>query len=166
MADGVAGHERLSDAEIDVLHQVGALPIDAAQARDEEAAARQASHAWDPLIGPWLTPDQALALLDDVTTLEQLEAWRTDHRVLGLVLAGPDQQVMFPAWGIDAGHVLRGLPEVLQTLLPVIDAWTATRWLRTPQAAFEGATPAEALAAGERIDLIVGLAHVQAAKGT
>ena len=162
MDDEVVGHERLSDTEIEVLHQLGALPIGAAQARVEEAAARQAGHEWNPLVGPWLTPDHALTLLGDVTSLEELEAWRTGHRVLGLVLAGPDHQVMYPAWGINAGHVLRGLPQVLQTLLPAVDDWTATRWLRTPQAALGGATPAEALAAGEPAGLIIGLAEGQA----
>ncbi len=87
------------------------------------------------------------------------DTWRTDHRVLGLVLAGPDQQVMYPAWGIHAGHALNGLPEVLWTLTPAVVDWTAARWLRTPQAALGGATPAEALAAGEPADLIIGLAE-------
>lgn len=166
MAEASAGEARLTDAEIDVLHGLGALPIDAAQAHAEQAAARRAGHAWDPLVGPWLTPGQALTLLDDVTTLEQLEAWRTQHRVLGLVMAGADHQIIYPAWGIDAGHALHGLPEVLQTLAPAVDDWTATQWLRTPTDALGGATPAAALAAGEPVDVIIQLAHVQAAGPT
>lgn len=152
----------LTDAEIDVLHGLGVLPFGAVEARLEEAEARAAGHLWDPLIGPFLHADDVTTLLDDVATVEQLVAMRDQHVVLGLVLAGDDDRVLYPSWQFEGGRLLDGLPEVLNILLDAVDPWTTATWLRTPSAAVGGVSPAKALAGDHEAGRVIRLAQSQA----
>lgn len=58
------------------------------------------------------------------------DLYRRGHHLLAC--PGVDGKPLYPSWQFDEhGQPVQGLSTVLAILLPVADAWTVARWLRT-----------------------------------
>ncbi|PFG20151.1 hypothetical protein [Serinibacter salmoneus] len=148
--------EGLSRAHLD-------LSQSAEQTANAMVAALPTHHAYDELIGPFLSSQGARTLLG----LESRQALQ--HRVdVGSVLrARTDDGInVYPAFQFDGGRVHPALLPVLGALRD-IDGWTAALWLCLPNDELDGLEPRTWLLDPERDgERVVGLAREAAASWT
>lgn len=103
------------------------------------------SGSWDDALGPFLNMESVRAQLGNVSEAAVLDAVGRDE-----LLALPADALFFPRFQFDARNTgLPDLPAVLSILRAGFDSpWTHALWLNTPVPAWDGMTPAQALAVG------------------
>lgn len=107
-------------------------------------------------IGPFYRSEQVARLLGVSRQAVNERAKR------GSILAmhTADGLLVYPTFQFDGRRILAGLTEVLAELRQQeVDRWAVAAWLVSPTAALDGATPLDAIRAGDRLQAVRQLAR-------
>lgn len=116
---------------------------------------------WAELLGPVATPKVVTSLLG--ITRQGLDKARDRGDVLGVRTSSGNWVYPLRQLRGTSGRVkvLDGLPEVLRALYSTGDSAAAARWLATGNRRLGGATPWDALWAGDNLDAVLEAAEAQ-----
>lgn len=130
--------------------------LDAAEAGRRAALKAVSGAMWTDAVGPFYDTDGVMTLLGGVSKQAVSDRVRR-HRLLALRTGSG--RLVYPAAQFDGEHVVDGLGDVLDVLVPDnTEAWMVASWLTTPDPELGGDTPLGALRAGER-DAVVRAAR-------
>ena len=113
--------------------------------------------AWARIVGPCYTA----AGIADVLGCTEAEVGRAADELRLLEVQTSDELALYPAFQVQSGHIVRGLPEVLEVLRTgTAGRWTWVQFLNVSVAG--ETTHIEHLRAG-RVDDVLRSAHEEAA---
>ncbi len=126
--------------------------LDPAEAGRRAALKAVSGAMWADAVGPFYDTEGVMALLGGVSKQAVNDRVRR-HRLLALRTGSG--RLVYPAAQFDDEHVVDGLGDVLDVLVPDnTEAWMVAAWLATPDPELDQRAPFEALRAGVVDDVV------------
>lgn len=133
------------------------------QVAERMLAALPEPSPWAEVLGPVYRPSQLARLFGGVSRQALADRERRGT-LFGLRTA--DGHVVYPAWQLQGGQIVPGLPEVIRTLRTGGggDDWVIAGWLWAGQEPLGGRRVVEWLRAGRELEAVLVLARAAAAR--